>query len=371
MHLTVVQVDTFSNLLHVLSSHGLVEEHVIDLLLEELRVCELRGEVAVVGEQQHARGVTVEASYGIDALGTDVLHEVHHRLALLWVIAGGHVVLRLVQQHVDLLLQRHGSVVEHNLVGAQHLCSKLGHHLTVHLHRSGLYELVGLATAADACIGQELIQADGLVRINVDLLIFDAFLQAVLGIGIQAALALVAIGRTLLAVALLTSLIAATLLTVALLTSLIAATLLAIALLTRLVATALLTVALLTGLVALLIALAIVARTIALLRTLAIALLRMLIATLCIGIVVSGAIALLARLSIALLARLIALLTIVVARTIRALCLIALLQRGSEAFRTEASFVIGIACSGCVGTGRLMNAGTRTAARLTIALIVG
>ena len=84
MYLAVLQLDALSNLLHVVSRYVLVEVYVVYLLLQELRVCELRSEVAVVGEQEHAGCVAVEASYRVDALRAHVLHEVHHGLTLLW-----------------------------------------------------------------------------------------------------------------------------------------------------------------------------------------------------------------------------------------------------------------------------------------------
>ena len=46
---SVLQFDTVGNALHILLVHVAVEPHVIDFLLDELGVRELRGEVAVVG----------------------------------------------------------------------------------------------------------------------------------------------------------------------------------------------------------------------------------------------------------------------------------------------------------------------------------
>ena len=129
-----------------MSGDVLVEVHVVHLLLEELRMRQLRREVAVVGQEQHAGGVAVESSHGVYALGACVLHEVHDGLALLRVIACGDVVLGLVEQHVHFLLESHGLVVELHLVRAHHLRAQLGHHIAVDRHHACLYALVGFAS---------------------------------------------------------------------------------------------------------------------------------------------------------------------------------------------------------------------------------
>ena len=184
LDLTVFQLDTLGNGLQVVSGDVLVEIDVIDLLLEIFRMGELRCEVTIVGEQKHTRGVTVEASHWIDALRAGILDEVHHRLALLGIVTSGDIVLGLVEQHIDLLLQCNGLVVELHLVGAQDLRAELGNHLSVDGDHTSLDELIGLATAADTGISQILVQTNGLVGIVIDLLILDALLQAILCIGI-------------------------------------------------------------------------------------------------------------------------------------------------------------------------------------------
>ena len=73
---------------------------------------QLAGQLAIVGEQEHTRRVAVETAHGIDALAAGTLHEVHHRLAVLRVVAGGDIVLGLVEQDIDLLLDADLLVVE-------------------------------------------------------------------------------------------------------------------------------------------------------------------------------------------------------------------------------------------------------------------
>ena len=190
MHLSVFQLDTFCNLLHVVSRHILVQEHMVHLFLQILRVGQFAGQVTVVCQQQHTRGITIQTSNRIDALGTHVLHQIHHRLTLLRIITGGDVVFRFVEQHINFLFQRYRLIMKHHLIGAHDLGSQFRHHFTVHLNHTGLYVLIGLATTAHAGIRQILIQTNGYGGINMLFTVFNALLQAILGIGIV-------IGRTL------------------------------------------------------------------------------------------------------------------------------------------------------------------------------
>ena len=177
MHLAILQLDTLGNLLHISSGYILVEIYVIDLLLEELWMRELGSQVTVVGKQEHTRGVSVETTYGIDTFGADILHEIHHGLTLLRIIAGGDIVLGFIEEYVHLLLQRDGLIMEHHLIRAEHLGAEFGNYLTIDLHHASLDKLISLTTAANTGIGEELIQTHGLVGIEVLLLIFDTFLQ--------------------------------------------------------------------------------------------------------------------------------------------------------------------------------------------------
>ena len=243
LDVTVLQCNALGNLLHIVSRNGLVQVNVIDFLLQELGVRQLRSQVAIIGKQQHTGGVAVQTTNGIDTLGASILNKVHHRLTLLGIIAGGNVVLGFVQQHINFLLQCNGLVVETDVVGAHHLGTQLVDNLTIDSHHTSLDKLVGLATAANTGISQELVQTDGLIGIEVLLLIFNTLLQRILGIGIIArrTLTIAALLRTLsIATTLLT--VTAALLIAALLT--VAATLLITTLLRTLsIATALLVTA--------------------------------------------------------------------------------------------------------------------------------
>ncbi len=107
----VLELDAVGDALHVILADIAVAPHVIDFFLHEFGVCELRGEVAVVGEQEHTGGVAVKATYGVDALVAGALHEVQHCEAAVGVIAGGDAVFGLVEQDVALALGCHDLLV--------------------------------------------------------------------------------------------------------------------------------------------------------------------------------------------------------------------------------------------------------------------
>ena len=376
LDLTVFKHHAFGNLLQVVGRHIAVGIYMINLLLQELRMGQLRSQIAIVGQEQHTSGVTVQTTYGIDALRAGILHQVHHGLALLGIVARGDIVLRLVEKNVDLLLQRNRILVEAYHIGAHDFGAQFGDYLTIDGHHTCLNELVGLATAAYTGISQELVQTDGLVGIEVLLLIFYTLLQAVLCIGIIVGRMLTVTALTLLIAAtrleatLLTGLIAATrLVALALLALLIAATrLIAFALLARLIAaltlliaTTLLEATLLTGLIAaalLIASLALLALLITAL-TLLIAATR-LIATLLLTILLTGLIAATRLVALALLARLIAVVgTWAIAATLLGLTL----KTGPKAFGTELAIVLALIL---VKTGTFVlhrvNTGTRRTA---------
>ena len=356
VHLTILKLNALGNLLQVLFTDILVEEHMIHLFFKELRMRELAGQVAIVGKQQHTRGVSVKASNRIDALRAGILHKVHNCLALLGIITCGDIILGLVEQHINFLLQGDGLVVELHLIRALHLHAKLRCHYAIDGDNTSLDKLIGFATRANARIGQIFIKTDRLVGVNVLLLVLDALLHAILGIGIVS-LALAIAALTLLIatlalaiatlaglVATLTGLIATLTLAVATLAGLITAITLVVV--TRTIATLALAVATLAGLVTLaglitaILLIIVIARTITTLSGL--------VAAILLVIVVAWAITALARL-VALLTRLVAaiLQAVVVAWAITTLarlaCLVAAtLQASSEALGTEARLTLSL-----------------------------
>ena len=354
MYLAILQLNALSDLLQIFGSHILVEEDMVDLLLEELRMGQLAGKLTVVGQQQHTSGVAVQTTYRIDALGTCVLHEIHHSLTLLRIVAGSDVVLWLVEQHIYFLLKCDRLIVELHDIGAEHLGAELGDDLIVDRHHTSLDELISLTTGANTGICQIFVQTNRLVRVDILLLVLDTLLHAILSIGI--------VSGTVLSVATLTVVAALALLTIATLLT-ITALLTIAALLTRLIATlSLLTVAallarlittLLTGLVATLLA--------RLITTLA-----LLITTLLVIVVVARTL-LIASLALLITAlALIATLTLLIAV---AWTLLATHQASTEALGTEAAAFIAAATLVRAESALCMNTWTLYAAIDIISLI--
>ncbi len=250
----------------------------IYLLLDELGVCQLGGQVAVVGEQQHAGGVAVQASHGIDALGAGVAHQVKHGGTAVGIVARGDAVLGFVQKYVAFALGRNYLVVVFHHVVALDLGAEFGHDLTVHLDLACGDVFVGLAARAQACVGHIFVQTDLRVRIDVLQHVVYllgtrcelAFLESALVVSLESALtvlesALVALvtALTVLVAALVVALLEASLVVTLLVTSLVVALLIAVLAVALLEAT--LVVALLIAVLA--VALLIVARVVTLLVT--------------------------------------------------------------------------------------------------------
>ena len=254
--------------------------------------------------------------------------------------------------------------MELHLVSTQHLSTQLGNNLTINGDNACLDELIGLATAADTCISQELIQTNGLIGIEVLLLILNTLLQRVLGIGII--LSTLGLETTLLTRLITTLLLiaVATLLARLVASALLIATLLVSTLLTRLVTTLLVRLVSATLLIATLLVTTLLVTT--LLTGLIATLLTRLIAALLTGLITTLLTILLTR------TRLIAaLIIIIITGTIAATLRSSTLQSCTESLRTEAFLVMILIA--IVTTLRgirtwLMNTWTRCAT-LTITLI--
>src|SRR3712207_9066114 len=83
------------------------------------------------------------STYGVDTPRTSVLYKVHHGFALLGIVAGCHIILGLIEQHIDFLLNAYGLFMELHLVGTQHLCTQFGNDHAVNRDNSCLYKLIG------------------------------------------------------------------------------------------------------------------------------------------------------------------------------------------------------------------------------------
>lgn len=157
---TVLKVHALYEPVHILGLEVLVEGHLIYLLLLEGRMGQFLGELPVVGQQQHSGRGLVQTSYGENALGAHIpADELHHVLVGVGVAGGGHEVLGLVEQDVDLLLAAQTLSVEADVVlRGIDLHSHLGDNLSVDGHQTGGDILVGLAAGADAGVGDKLVE---------------------------------------------------------------------------------------------------------------------------------------------------------------------------------------------------------------------
>ena len=97
---------------------------------------QLASQVAIVGKKKHARSVAVESPNRIDTLGTNTLHEVHHSLTLLRIVASRNIIFGLVDEHIYLLFERYGLFVEDNFIRTEYLRSQFGNHVAVNLHHT-------------------------------------------------------------------------------------------------------------------------------------------------------------------------------------------------------------------------------------------
>ena len=375
MYLTVFKRHALSYLFEIVSSDILVKMHMIHLLLQELGMGEFAGHIAIVGEQEHTGGVAVETAHGIDALGTSILHEIHYGLALLRIVAGGDVIFRLVEKHIDFLFKAYGIVVELHLIGAEHFGAQLGNHLTIDRDYTCLDELISLPTRAHSGIGQIFIQTNRLIGIVVG------------RAGTETAGTIVAITAAVVVattVVIAATIVVAALLTVATLLTAIAATVVVATLLTTV--TTLLTV-IVAGLVTTLLGIAGLIAALFIVVAGAIATLRALLAVTAILVVVTGPIAALrALLAIAATVVIAALLPVVVAATVAITALRTIItatllpvasangEAGPEAFGAETAFLsIAPVCAvgtGIVNTWTLRASGASVLSRIIVCRLV-
>ena len=136
---------------------------------------ELRGEVAVVGEQKHAGGVAVETSYRIDAFVAGSFYEVHYSETPVGVIACSDAVFRFVEQNVAFALKSHNLAIVFDNVAVCDFCAEFGHYLAVYLDQSLLDEFVGFAARAYAGVAHIFVKTNLLVGVKYGHFVFDAF----------------------------------------------------------------------------------------------------------------------------------------------------------------------------------------------------
>ena len=108
-------------------------------------MCELLGDLTVVGEHQHTSGVLVKPS-DREHPQLASLEKIHDGLLGVRVARTGDEAFRLVHHDVNFLLALESLSVETDVVLEDvDLCPKLGHNLAVYGHDAGLNEVVSLA----------------------------------------------------------------------------------------------------------------------------------------------------------------------------------------------------------------------------------
>jgi len=118
LNLTVVQLDTGRNLLHIGLGQIFIQVHMIYFLFQIFGMSQLRSQVTVIGEQQHARSITVQTAHRIDTLAASAFHQVHYGAACLRIIGSRHRIFRFVQQNIYLAFDADSLIVELHLITA-------------------------------------------------------------------------------------------------------------------------------------------------------------------------------------------------------------------------------------------------------------
>jgi hypothetical protein len=155
----VVELDAFAQPLDLLRAHLAMHLDVIGLRHVARRREELRGELAVVRQQQHALGVEIEAADRLHGYW-QVRQVVHHRHATAIVGDCRDAGLRLVEQDVELVewIDRF-AVDRHAIVLGIDLAAERRHHFAVHGHATGRDEVFSFASRCDASRSQITLQS--------------------------------------------------------------------------------------------------------------------------------------------------------------------------------------------------------------------
>ena len=142
--------------------HRLVHGHQVLFLVIVARPQDLVHQIPVVGEEDEALGVLVEAPYGEDAGA--VVDEIDY-VVLLPRLCGGDYAHRLVQHDEDQAVRfarLYHLTVDLDQIPGKHLIADPGP-LAVDVDMALLDEAVGLATGADAALADVFVQAHGFI----------------------------------------------------------------------------------------------------------------------------------------------------------------------------------------------------------------
>ena len=146
---------------------------------------ELRCQITVVGDEQHACRVSIETPYWIDAFGAGIFYQIEHCTAFFGVVQSGDYIFGFVHKYIDFLLHTYELVVEVYFVSSRdNFCTQFCNDLSVNAYHSCLYKFVCLATRADIGVGDELIESHRQTHIDRVFVIFLLFFS-VLAVGLR------------------------------------------------------------------------------------------------------------------------------------------------------------------------------------------
>ena len=144
MNLTIVQLNTGSNLFHICLCQILVQMHMIYFLFQILGMSQLRSQITIVGKQQHTGRIAVQTAYRINALGAGILYQIHYRATRLRIVGCSHRIFRFVQQYVNFAFDADCLIMELHFVTTFDLGSQLGYDNTVYRNYTSCNKLIGL-----------------------------------------------------------------------------------------------------------------------------------------------------------------------------------------------------------------------------------
>ena len=188
MDFSVFQFQPVGDFFHIFDRYVFIQPYVVNLFLLERRMRQLGSQIAVVGKQEYACGISIQTSYRINAFRAGILHQIHYGKAFLRIVGRSYAILWLIQYDIDLAFDLYRLVVEEHLVLARNLRTQFRYDLIVYFHHAGLDKFVGFTTRANSGIRQEFVQTDRFVGIGQYFLILQLFLEAVLSVGVVIAL---------------------------------------------------------------------------------------------------------------------------------------------------------------------------------------
>ena len=142
----ILQVDSLTNSLQVARLNHFVQEHVVYLFLVILRVCQFLGQIAIIREKQHSRGLAVKSSNRVHALFTSSLDQGHHGSTFQRIFHGRHVIFRLIQHQVYFTLGSNHLIIYLHSIRTFYFYPDLLHDFPVYFHPTGCNQHICITT---------------------------------------------------------------------------------------------------------------------------------------------------------------------------------------------------------------------------------